>query len=279
MKFNDRLDHICKAKQSHVCVGLDLDLTKIPTCLLKEQRPLYKFAEEIIAATHQWAAAYKLNTAFYEASGIEGWRLLTDIVELIPDGIIRIADAKRGDIGNTSSMYARAFFDELPFDAVTVNPYLGIDGVAPFIEREDKGAFIVCLTSNKSAKDFQYTEQDGVCLYERVALKVNEWNRLDNCCLVVGATYPDELKRIRALVPELPFLIPGIGAQGGDLELSVRYTFESARRSSLFNSSRGILYGIDSGDYARSAAERCRMLKDDINRYKKWDEGEIIGQE
>ncbi|MBN1153494.1 orotidine-5'-phosphate decarboxylase [candidate division KSB1 bacterium] len=268
MRFNDRLEDVCKHKNSCVCVGLDLDIAKIPSSFLREKQPLYVFAREIINVTSEYAAAYKLNTAFYEATGVEGWRLLSDIVDMIPGDTIRIADAKRADIGNTSKMYAQAFFSELPFDAVTVNPYLGFDGIAPFIEREDKGVFILCLTSNPGAQDFQYLNHDGVLLYEQVALKAREWNRLNNCCLVVGATHEDELRQIRRLVPDIPFLIPGIGAQGGDLELSVRYSFESSTTSSLFNSSRGILYSSEPEDYMQRVAERCKALRDEINRFK-----------
>jgi len=268
MSFNERLDEVCYAQNSHVCVGLDLDIRKIPAYLLETERPLYTFAQNIIDATSEYVAAYKLNTAFYEALGVDGWKLMADIVKLIPRNIICIADAKRADIGNTSKMYARAFFREFTFDAITLNPYLGIDGIAPFIEDENKGAIILCLTSNRSAQDFQYTEDNGLFLYEKVAKKVEEWNTLNNCCLVVGATHPQELRKVRELAPDLPFLIPGIGAQGGDLELSVKHTFNLAHHSSIFNSSRGILYGSDSDDYHVVAGQRSRELRDEINKYK-----------
>ena len=183
--------------------------------------------------------------------------------------MIKIADAKRGDIGNTSRMYARAFFNEMDFDCITVNPYLGYDAVLPFIEDEKKGAFILCVTSNKGAADFQYYEKDGQTLYSHVAQKVSQWNERKNCGLVVGATHPDEIRKVRVLAPELPFLIPGIGAQGGDLQLSVRYSLNKADAAAIFNSSRGIIYSSNEKDFAEVAALKAKELRDSINDFKK----------
>lgn len=268
MSFNERFAEICHDKQSHVCVGLDVELTKIPPFLRDVEDALYQFSRAIIDATHEYAAAYKINVAFFEAYGADGWRSFEKVVKCLPQDVIRIADAKRADIGNTSRMYARAFLRELPFDAVTVNPYLGIDGIEPFIEDSEKGVFILCLTSNKSAGDFQYKESNGYYLFEDVAIKSSGWNVRNNCGLVVGATKAKLLKRVRSLAPSMPFLIPGIGAQGGDLELSVKNVFVNGDDQAVFNSSRGIIYASRDKDFAYVAADKARMLRDQINEIK-----------
>lgn len=268
MSFNARLAEICYNKKSHVCVGLDVDVEKLPLLLRDTNDALVKFSKAIIDATREYTAAYKINIAFFEARGVDGWRALENVVEYLPQNVIRIADAKRADIGNTSRMYARAFLKELPFDAVTVNPYLGIDGIEPFIEDSEKGVFILCLTSNKSAGDFQYKESNGYHLFEDVAMKSISWNVRDNCGLVVGATKAEQLRRVRTLAPGVPFLIPGIGAQGGDLELSVKNVFVSNGDQAIFNSSRGIIYASGEKNFADVAAEKARLLRDQINEIK-----------
>ncbi|MBD3287299.1 orotidine-5'-phosphate decarboxylase [candidate division KSB1 bacterium] len=268
MKFNDALSDICTKKNSHLCVGLDVDLTKVPAHFNNTDDPLVEFGKAIIQATSEYAAAFKINTAFFEAYGVPGWQALAKLSKILPDDVIKIADAKRGDIGNTSRMYARAFFREMPFDCITVNPYLGHDAVSPFIEDEEKGAFILCVTSNKGAADFQYLEADNKTLYSQIARKVDRWNESKNCGLVVGATHPDEIRKVREIAPELPFLIPGIGAQGGDLELSVRYSMDKSRAAVIFNSSRGIIYASQQENFAEMAAQKSKQMRDAINALK-----------
>lgn len=268
MSFNDRFHKICQTKNSHVCVGLDVDINKIPPFLRHTDDPLFEFSKAIIEATVEFVAAFKINTAFFEAHGHSGWLILEKIVNYLPTSVIKIADAKRADIGNTSRMYARAFFDKLSFDAITVNPYLGSDAIAPFIENKEKGAFVLCITSNKGAVDFQHAKDDTQFLYERVAIKVKDWNNNDNCGLVVGATYPYQLKQVRNLAPGLPFLIPGIGVQGGDLALAVKFGLAKPSDDAIFNSSREIIYSSNDKNFAETAAQKTLELRDEINRLK-----------
>ncbi|NOZ62634.1 MAG: orotidine-5'-phosphate decarboxylase [Calditrichaeota bacterium] len=265
MNFNKKLDQICQGKNSLVCVGIDVDLEKVPPFIAREKNALVKFSKVIIDATLPFAAAYKINTAFFEAYGAEGWKAMAEIAEYLPDDVIKVADAKRGDIGNTSRRYARAFFEKLPFDAITVSPYLGFDSVAPFLEQKEKGAFVLCHTTNKGAEDFQRVSDGQNQLYEIVAAKVQSWNALDNCGLVVGATYPEQMREVRALAPELPFLVPGLGAQGGDYELAVSYATDENGRGAIFNASRSILYASSGKDFAERAEEAAREMKEKIN--------------
>ncbi len=264
MTITDKIKHIIKTQNSLVCVGLDIFPEKIPSHIMKKNDPIFSFIREIIDATKDIAAAYKPNLAFYEALGTEGWDILQRTINYIPEGILTIGDAKRGDIGTTAEKYATALFN-LGFDMVTVNPYLGFDSIKPFIEDEEKGVFILCLTSNPSSKDFQYLKIEGEYLYQKVAKKVKEWNRKGNCGLVVGATHPEELKSIRDLAPELVFLIPGIGAQGGNLESAVIDGTDDNYTMAVINSSRGILYASPDTDFARAAREKAKKLQTDIN--------------
>ena len=268
MIFNKKINSICKEKNSHVCVGLDVDINKIPPFLRTESNPLVVFCKAIIDATIEYTAVYKINIAFFEAYGIKGWQALKEIVDYLPASVIKIADAKRGDIGNTSKMYAKAFFEELSFDSITVNPYLGYDSVAPFLDNPEKGAFILCVTSNKGSFDFQRIYDGSNYLYEKVAAKIVRWNKNNNCGLVVGATHPDELKIVRNITPGLPFLIPGIGAQGGDLQNSVQNAFIGPNDCAVFNSSRGIIYSSNDKDFAEVAAQKAMELRDSINQLK-----------
>lgn len=265
MNINERLNQTIRKRSSLLCVGLDVYPEKIPSHIMKKHDPIFKFNQAIIDATADLVAAYKPNLAFYEALGTEGWDILQRTVDYIPDGIIKIGDAKRGDIGSTAQKYATALFD-LGFDMVTVNPYLGFDSIKPFIMDESKGIFILCLTSNPSSRDFQYLKSEGEYLYQIVAKKVNEWNKNNNCGLVVGATHPGELKSIRSLAPELPFLIPGIGAQGGDLESAVLDGTDNNFSMTLINSSRGILYASNDTDFAQAARHKAKELQDNINQ-------------
>jgi len=224
MQFAERIDQVIRSRESLLCVGLDSVLEKLPESLRHEPDPLFAFNKAIIDATAPYAAAYKVNTAFYEAHGLEGWRALAATFRYLPAEVIRIADAKRGDIGNTSRMYARAVFEQLGADAVTVHPLMGGDSVAPFLEEESRGVFFLCLTSNPGSRDFQYLDCGGRPLYETIALKVQQWNTLGNCGLVVGATQPEQLGSIRRLVPDLPYpLKDGDQVQLGKLVLTVHF--------------------------------------------------------
>jgi len=266
MTFNERLNQVCSERGSRVCVGLDIDLNKVPDFVRSKRDPQVYFGQAIIDATLQHAAAYKINTAFFEAYGVSGWEAMSKIVRYLPETVIKIADAKRADIGNTSRMYARAFFEQLGFDAVTVNPYLGQDALAPFMERSEKGVFILCHTTNKGATDFQKFSDGKRALYELVAERAGQWNTNNNCGLVVGATYPREIKHVRELAPELPFLIPGLGAQGGDFDRSIRYATDEQGLGAIFNFSRSIIYCSGGEDFAEAAGEQAKQMKQAIER-------------
>ncbi len=267
MTFTEKLKSVIEKKQSYVCVGLDTNPGRIPDFIVGSVfERMLEFNRAIINATSGFAAAYKLNSAFYEAEGPEGLRALAESIELIKDDAITIVDAKRGDIGNTAKQYARTVFDLQKADAATVNPYMGSDSVEPFLDYKDKGCFILCLTSNKGASDFQkQTLKVGVPLYEHAARTIVSWNKNGNAGLVVGATQPEELVEIRQIAPDIPFLIPGIGAQGGDLEKTVGAGIGKTRAPALINSSRGIIYKSNGNDFAEVAAEECLRLRNSIN--------------
>ncbi|MBN1479546.1 orotidine-5'-phosphate decarboxylase [candidate division KSB1 bacterium] len=265
MNFRERVDEIIRRKNSLLCVGLDSDIGKMPEIIRSSENPLYTFNKTIIDATIDFAAAFKVNLAFYEVYGELGWRALKDTFNYLPDSVIRIADAKRGDIGNTARMYARALFDGLGADAVTVNPYMGFDAAEPFLQDEEKGTFFLCLTSNPGAKDFQHFSNGTKCLYERIAETVKKWNVRANCGLVVGATRPNELATIRNIAPDVPFLIPGIGAQGGDLVASVQSGTDSQGSLALFNSSRAIIYASQDDVFA-AARDAARQTRQQLNQ-------------
>lgn len=252
-----------KAKKSFLCVGLDTDVNKIPQYLLKEEDPVFAFNKAIIDATAEYAVAYKPNTAFYEVYGAKGWTSLQNTIDYIkqryPD-IFVIADAKRGDIGNTSANYARAFFETLKADAITVAPYMGIDSVEPFLGFEDKWVILLALTSNKGSKDFQYLNADSKEIYKNVLLKSQEWADSDKMMYVVGATHPEELGEIRKMLPNHFFLVPGVGAQGGDLQAVAKYGLNE-QVGLLVNSSRGIIYASNGADFAERAAEEAKKLQ------------------
>ncbi|MBI4236704.1 MAG: orotidine-5'-phosphate decarboxylase [Chloroflexi bacterium] len=257
--FQTRLDEAVRAHQSLLCVGLD------PDPALLTGRDLFEFGRAIVEATVDLTCAFKLNVAFYEAQGAEGYRALARTVETINGRVPAIADAKRNDIGNSARFYARGLFTTFGFDAATVNPYLGFDGVEPFLEFEDRGIFILCRTSNPGARDLQdlLVELEGyrMPLYEAVAHRARAWNTRGNVGLVAGATYPAEARRIRELCPEMPLLVPGVGAQGGELEAAVHATLNARGSGILVNVSRAILYastGPDFADAARVAAEAWR---------------------
>jgi len=251
-------------KRSFLCVGLDTDMAKIPKHLLSEDDPVFAFNCQIVDATLPFAVAYKPNLAFYEVLGAAGWESLKKTVNYIrsksPE-IFLIADAKRGDIGNTSGMYARTFFEQLDTDAVTLSPYMGQDTVMPFLQFKDKWAVLLALTSNPSAADFQYFEdKSGRKLYEKVLQASREWGTKDQLMYVVGATRAQELERVRRWVPEHFLLVPGVGAQGGSLQEVARYGMND-HCGLLVNSSRGILYASSREDFAGKAGEKARALQ------------------
>jgi orotidine-5'-phosphate decarboxylase len=269
MKFLEKLINVSHKNNSLLCVGLDTDMEKIPKSLLKDYDPIFSFNQKIIDSTRDLVCAYKPNIAFYEAYGSQGWEALKKTCEAIPKEIPIIIDAKRGDIGNTARMYAKAFFEDLGADAVTVNPYMGEDAISPFLEYEDKCAFILCLTSNKGAQDFQLLSIDGKPLYQLVAKKTLSWNKKGNCGLVVGATYPEQLKKVREIAKSLPILIPGIGAQSGELQSTVEFGTDEKKERAIINSSRAIIYASPKEDFAEAARNQALELRDRINLYRK----------
>lgn len=269
MNFQQRVRSVQRKTGSLVCVGLDTDSGRIPRSLLNHNDPVYEFNRRIIEATSDLVCAYKLNLAFYETLGENAWYTVHRTLAAIPEEIITIGDAKRGDIGNTSEMYARHLLEGYSFTSATVNPYMGFDSVAPFLKRPGQGAFILALTSNPGAKDFQYLRSRGKPLYEQVVRKVKAWNTKKNCGLVVGATRPSELHRVRQLAPDLPILIPGVGAQGGDLKAAIRYGCDARGTLAIINASRSILYASGGDDFAEAARAATLALKEEINRYRK----------
>jgi orotidine-5'-phosphate decarboxylase len=265
MNFTEKLANIVRKNKSLVCVGLDPDPARMP-----EKTSLLEFTKAIIEATSDLVCAYKPNFAFYEALGNEGLETLTRMVKLIPDNVVTIADAKRGDIGNTAKAYAKAIFSNLGFDAVTVNPYMGSDSLGPFIDYSDRGVLILCRTSNAGAVDFQdlrcEVENGQRPLFEIVAQKASEWNRHGNIGLIIGATYPEELKLLRQNHPDLPFLIPGIGAQLGDLARTVSNGVDAKGEKTIINSSRQIIYASQGKDFAEAARRAAADLREKINQ-------------
>ncbi len=268
MTFIERLKEATQRQDSLLCVGLDPDRGRMPSALRSDPDALLRFCSEIVASTSGDVAAFKINFAFFEAEGAAGWRALERLVAEIPEGILKIADAKRADIGNTAQKYAEAILQRLDFDAVTVNPYLGGDAVSPFLQWPEKGAFVLAVTSNPGSRDFQHLTVGGKPLYTAVVEKVRSWNRHGNCGLVVGATHPAELQAVRKLAPELPFLVPGIGAQGGDLQQAVEHATDAAGGSALIAVSRSVLYNSTGSDFAEAAAREAARLRAEINRIR-----------
>jgi len=262
MKFTDKLLNASRKNKSWLCIGLDPDPELMP------EVDVLQFNKAIIESTSDLVCAYKPNLAFYEALGTEGLAILEKTVKNIPGDIPVIGDAKRGDIGNTAKAYARALFSVLGFDAATVNPYLGFDSIEPFINYQDKGIFILCRTSNRGAADFQNLCTNGLPLYEAVAQKAQEWNIHGNIGLVIGATYPEELKRVRSICPEMPLLIPGIGAQGGDLASAVGFGVDARGEKAIINVSRQILYASKEKDFAQAARNVAEKIRQQINDYR-----------
>lgn len=255
-------------KNSYLCVGLDTDLSKIPAHLLKLEDPVFEFNKQIIDATKEYAVAYKPNIAFYEALGPKGWESLAKTLEYIPQDIFTIADAKRGDIGNTSKLYAKAFFETMNFDSITVAPYMGEDSVTPFLEFEGKWVILLAHTSNAGSNDFQLLtdRESGQAFYEKVILKSREWASPDQLMFVVGATRADKIEKIRELAPDNFFLVPGVGAQGGSLEDVSKYGLNK-ECGLLVNSSRGIIYASTGEDFAEVASREASAIQKDMVVY------------
>jgi orotidine-5'-phosphate decarboxylase len=265
MTTEQLIDQI-KLKKSFLCVGLDVDLNKIPTHLLALEDPIFEFNKAIIDATHDLCVAYKPNTAFFEAYGIKGWQSLQKTINYInekhPD-IFTIADAKRGDIGNTSSMYAKAFFEDLNFDSVTVAPYMGKDSVEPFLAFENKHTIMLALTSNEGAFDFQTLKVDGNELYKQVLETSKTWKNSENLMYVVGATKAEYFTEIRKIIPDSFILVPGVGAQGGSLQEVCKYGM-NANVGLLINSSRAIIYASNSLDFVEKAREEALRMQQEM---------------
>jgi orotidine-5'-phosphate decarboxylase len=276
MNFFDKLLAASHQQNSLLCVGLDPEPERFPVLLqdMPVARAVIHFCRSIIEATAPYVCAFKPNMAFFEVLGPEGMYIFQEVLQAIPKHIPIIADAKRGDLGNTALNYAKTVFDVYGCDAVTINPFLGYDSVAPFLVYEKKGAFFLCRTSNPSARDFQdlmvFGEKGRMRpLYEVIAQRVQSWNKAGNCGLVVGATYPQELSTIRSMCPDMPILIPGVGAQGGNLEASVVAGVDASGEKAIIAVSRAILYAGEGQDYAVSAANEAWALRNRINEARK----------
>jgi orotidine-5'-phosphate decarboxylase len=261
MTFAERLSALCAERRSHVCVGLDPSLDRLQAAVRSSDDPVFEFNRAIVDATIDLVPVYKPNLAFYEQFGLSGWTSLKRTVEYIGHRAIVLGDAKRGDIDSTAVAYARAMFEAFDFDACTVSVYLGRDAATPFLAYAERGVFVLCRTSNPSAPDVQDAQVNGGPLYEHVARRALEWNEHGNCGLVVGATYPAELARTRALAPGLPILIPGVGAQGGDATTAAR---NAAGGPFVISSSRGIIYASSGDDFADAARRAASALRDEI---------------
>ena len=270
MDWREKLGRVTSENNSLLCVGLDSDSGKVPKFLVETSKnPVLDFNKAIIDATKDMVCAYKLNMAFYEAEGKKGFETLEKTIQYIPQHIFIILDGKRNDIGNTAQKYAQSLFDTLRADAVTVNPYLGKDGVSPFLEYKEKCSFILCRTSNPSAGDFQDLLVSATPVYQHVARKIREWDGNRNCGAVVGATYPEELKTVRSILGDgIPILIPGIGKQGGDVEKTVRNGTSARGDMALINSSREIIFASTQQDFAEQARKKAEFVRAEINKYR-----------
>jgi orotidine-5'-phosphate decarboxylase len=262
MNRSSLVDIIFK-KKSVLCVGLDTDPGKIPKHLLSEEDPVFAFNKAIIDATKDYAVAYKINTAFYEAQGVKGWVSMERTLRYIPEDIFTIADAKRGDIGNTSEQYARTFFQTYPFDSVTVAPYMGADSVKPFLQFEGKWSIVLGLTSNAGSADFQLQPSGDELLYQKVLRTVASWGTPENIMFVIGATRKEQLQEVRALLPEHFFLVPGVGAQGGDVDTVCRNAFNKDA-GVLINVSRGIIFADNTPSFAERANEEAKKYQKEM---------------
>ncbi|HCS21701.1 MAG TPA: orotidine-5'-phosphate decarboxylase [Bacteroidetes bacterium] len=252
------------SKKSFLCVGLDSDVRKMPVGISQDTAGLVAFNKQIIEATAEFAVCYKINTAFYECFGASGWEAMKETLEYIPKNILTIADAKRGDIGNTSAMYAQAFFEALTFDAITINPYMGKDSVSPFLEFKDKWSILLALTSNPGSQDFQTLPTGSGQVFEEVLRKSSSWGDESNMMYVVGATRAEELSRVRQIIPKHFLLVPGVGAQGGSLVDVVRHG-ANKDISLLINASRSIIYASSESDFAEAARSEAKKMQQEMS--------------
>jgi orotidine-5'-phosphate decarboxylase len=267
VNFLDRLLVAARRNDSLLCVGLDPDSARIPQPLSRDPDAVYTFCTTIIEATAKFVCAFKPNSAFFEALGVHGLEILQRVIQAVPDEIPVILDAKRGDIGSTAAAYAHAAFDVLAAHAVTLNPYLGGDALAPFLKYHDRGCILLCKTSNAGSADLQDLRlADGRPLYKEVARRAqDEWNVNHNVGLVVGATHPEELREVRAICPDLPLLLPGVGAQGGDVASAVAAAIDQRGERVIVSASRSILYASNGRDFASAARAEAQRLRDEIN--------------
>lgn len=255
-----------RTKKSYLCVGLDSDITKIPKHLLDSEDPVFEFNKAIIDATKDLCVCYKINTAFYESNGLKGWQSMEKTLNYIPKDIFTIADAKRGDIGNTSTQYAKAFFEAMHFDSITVAPYMGQDSVKPFLDFKGKWTIVLGLTSNEGAFDFQYLKNENQELFKHVIQKVSSWGTDENLMFVIGATKTAQLKEVREIIPNHFLLVPGVGAQGGSLE-EVSKIGMNADVGLLVNASRQIIFASNGEDFAERAREEAMKLQQEMASY------------
>ncbi|MDD8017661.1 MAG: orotidine-5'-phosphate decarboxylase [Bacteroidota bacterium] len=269
MSFTKRIISIQKKSNSLLCVGLDTDQKKIPSHLQSKKSGMLEFNKQIINATKDFACAYKINFAFYEALGKEGWTIVEKTRASIPSSIITIADAKRGDIGNSSAYYANAILNEMGFDSITVAPYMGKDSVQPFLQWENKGVFLLALTSNEGALDFQYKKIGKKRLFEEVVAQSQQWTDKQNLGFVVGATKTKDIQSVRKLAPAAPFLVPGVGTQGGNIDDVIKYGCTNDGFGVVINASRSVLYASSGKDFADVAGKETERLKNEINSYRK----------
>jgi orotidine-5'-phosphate decarboxylase len=272
MSAVSELRNIQEKNKSMICVGLDLDLKKMPKVHTENIKSVYDFAVRIIEATADIVAAYKPNLAFFMELGADGLSLLEKVIKRIPDDVRVIIDGKMGDIGNTAAHYASAVFDRFKADWVTLNPYMGYDSIRPFLEYQGKGAFILCLTSNTGSRDFQMMHVLNKPIYMYVAEKTAYWDKEQNLGLVVGATHPDKLKEVREAVGECPILIPGVGAQGGDLEKSALAGTDNFKKLALINVGRSVLYASEGDDFDKAARSEVERLNGIINELREPEE-------
>jgi orotidine-5'-phosphate decarboxylase len=255
LPFNEAVNNLITKKSTYLCIGLDPDMERIPAHLKYEKNPIDLFIREIVEATQDLVVAYKANLAFYECEELNGWEALKNLCFMRPDDVLLILDGKRGDIANTSQKYASTYFDLLGADAVTLNPYMGFDSIEPFLQKPERGAFILTLTSNEGAADFQHLQIGTSSLHQYVARRVETWNVHNNCGLVVGATDIEGLKILRRQIPQLPFLVPGVGAQGADMKEAIKYGRNKNGTGLLINVGRQIIYAGQEKDFARKVRE------------------------
>ena len=270
MTFMEKLRHAAQVNRSLICVGLDPELAKLPECVRQKEHALFEFNRAIIDATVDWVCAYKPQAAYYAGQNAdEDLKLTIDYIHERAPQIPVILDVKRGDIGSTANMYAKEAFERYNADAVTVNPYMGFDTLKPFLDHAEKGVIILCRTSNPNSGDLQNLVCDGKMVYEHVALLARDkWNYNRNAALVIGATYPEELRHVRELCPEMVFLVPGVGAQGGDVETVVKFGCDATGHGIVINSSRGIIYADKTENFAAGAGNAARELRDLANSFR-----------